>query len=617
MIEFARPLALASLLAIPVIVLLYLLRPRRRRVVLSTTVLWRAVLEERERGLGFDRLLRDLSLLLLVATALALGLALADPRWITRSQDPGDIVLVLDVSASMKTRAGIGTTRFDQALAQAQTIVNGLPRGARMLLITSGRKAAIRSGFDSDRDTLRRVLAQIRPGDEAGRPKEALALAQSLLRNRDQGRIYFLTDGAFDPDVDPRSPQVVFRIVGAAARNVAVTRFDLRQETASDDRFQILMTLRNYTDARTVAPASVTLEGRVLFSEPIELGANEARTLILPFSGRAAGRAVARIDVDDDLAADNQAFAVASIDEPRVLLYTAGNFYLESVLRALPGVALVTRAWTPDENIVRLAQTHGVVVFDGIAPPALPAGNFLLVNSIPADLPFSEAGSVSQPAVRGSGESALMRDVDVTALSVDRARRVVIDARTPGLQRLFWSAETPLALALLDENRKVVYLGFVLRESNFPRQAGFPLFIAHSLEWLCSREEAWKSTHVAAGLSVPITAPAGAAQVIVHKPSGAAEALPLEGRPLRFDATAEAGIYRYAIGDVGRDFAVSLTDDRESDINRRWFPREGTRERGAGSAAQAVLSLWPYLLLLALLLLILEWVLWSGRRSHA
>lgn len=616
MIQFAHPLALASLLAIPIIVLLYLLRPRRRRVVLSTTALWQAALKERERGLGFERLLRDLSLLLLVAAALVLGLALADPQWVTRSKEPGDIVLVLDVSASMKARSGLGSTRFDQARAQAAEILNDLPRDARMLVITSGRKAVIRSGFESDRDGLRRVLAEIRPGDEAGRPREALALAQSLLRNREQGRIYFITDGAFDPEVDPRSPQVVFRIVGAPARNVALTRFDLRQETANDDRFEVMMALHNYTDRRVVAPASVTLEGRRLFSEPIELAAGEARTLTLPFGGRAAGRAVARIDVDDDLAADNQAFAVASADSPRVLLYTSGNFYLESVLRALPGVELVTRKWTPDEDLTRLAQAHDIVVFDGIAPPALPAGQFLLVNSVAAGLPFSESGWVAQPAIRGSGESALMRDVDISALRIDRARRVVIDERTPGLQRLFWSAETPLALALLDESRKLVYLGFDLRQSNFPRQAVFPLFIGRSVEWLRAREAGWTPTHVAAGSSYPITPPAGAVQVIVHKPSGATETLPVERASVLFDATTEAGLYRYAGGDRTRDFAVSLVDDRESDINRRWVPGDRTEARGLDNAAQAVLPLWPHLLALALLLLILEWGLWS-RRSHA
>src|SRR5688572_5543335 len=193
MIEFAYPVALLSLLAIPLILVLYLLRPKRRRVVLSTTALWRAALKDREHGLGLRRLLANASLLLLLASALALGLALAGPQWLTRASESADTVLVLDVSASMKTRSGGGRTRFDEALAEAAGIVDGLPRDGRMLVMTSGRKARLRTGFEPDRGALRHVLSQLRAGDEAGRPREALALALSLLRDREQGRIYFLT----------------------------------------------------------------------------------------------------------------------------------------------------------------------------------------------------------------------------------------------------------------------------------------------------------------------------------------------------------------------------------------------------------------------------------------
>jgi hypothetical protein len=259
MIELAYPAALLSLLAIPLLIGLHLLRPRRRRIVLSTTALWQAALKDREPRVGLRTLLRNLSLLLLLASALALALALAGPQWLTRASGGTDTVLVLDVSASMKTRSGVGKTRFDLALAEASKMVDGLPRDGRMLVMTSGHKALLRTGFETDRDALRRALAQIRPSDEAGRPREALASALSLLRGREEGRIYFLTDGAFDPDVDPGSPQVVFRVVGGPARNVAITRFDFRQELAAEDRFQVLMTVRNYTDTTVAVPASVSL----------------------------------------------------------------------------------------------------------------------------------------------------------------------------------------------------------------------------------------------------------------------------------------------------------------------------------------------------------------------
>jgi len=618
-IQFAFPAALLALLAIPLLLVLHLLRPTPRRVVLSTTELWQAALRDRESSRGLRRLLRNLSLLLLLAIALALGLALAGPQWLTRASEGADTVLVLDVSASMKSRSGIATTRFDQALAEASGIVDGLPRDGRMLVMTSGRKALLRTGFESDRGALRRALAQLRPGDEAGRPREALALALALLRGRSDGRIYFLTDGAFDPDADPGSPQVVFRVVGRPARNVAITRFDFRQERASEDRFQMLMTVRNYTDTPVTVPASATLDGRVLFQRTLELAARDTQTLVLAFPGRALGQAIARIDVDDDLAADNQAFAAVNLHDPlRVLLLSRGNFYLESVLEALPNVELVKRDELGTEDLARLARSHDVVVFDGIAAPELPPGNFLLVNTVAPGLPFSEAGRVTQPGILGSGPSALMRGMDLTAVRIDEARRVVARERVPGLQRLFWSRETDLALALLDEGLKVVYLGFDLAGSNFPRQAAFPLFISQGMEWLRPRGDDRLSSHIAAGATHSIGVPAAQTQVTVRAPSGAAVTSEVKDGTAAFDATAAAGIYRYTVGDVARYFAVSLTDARESDVNSRWAS-SARREpaQPASNDAQTLVPLWPYLLVVALVLLALEWFVWSWSRSRA
>jgi hypothetical protein len=618
MIQLAYPLALLSLVAIPVLLALHLLRPRRRRVVVSTTTLWQAALREREHAHGFRRLLRNLSLLLLLAAVLALGLALSGPQWPAGTGAAGDAVLVLDVSASMKTRSGLGATRFDEALAEAGRIVDRMPGDGRMLLMTSGRKAVLRTGFESDRELLRRALADLRPGDEAGRPGEALGLALSLLRGRSQGRVYFVTDGAF-AQAAPDSPQVEFRVVGEPARNVAVTRFDFRRELSSEDRFQVLMTVKNYTEERVVAPASASLDGRVLFRRSLELAPRGEETLVLSFTGRAAGQAVARIDVDDALAADNQAFAAVNAHDPlRVLLLTPGNFYLESALQALPGVELFKSASAPAADIAQLARSHDVLVFDGIPVPRLPSGNFLLVNTVAPGLPFADTGRAVRPGTLRRGRSALMRDVDLAAVRIDEARSVVTETPSKALQRLFWSAETDLALALLHDDVKLVYLGFDLARSNFPLQAAFPMFMSQSLDWLRPRGDGLLSTHAAAGSSRAINVPAGESQVSVRGPSGRVQTLEAKDGTAHFEDTAEAGIYRYAIGDTERTFAVSLADARESDVNSRWRPGERQEEaRPAGGGGQALVPLWPWLLALALVLLTLEWCVWTGSRTHA
>jgi hypothetical protein len=125
-------------------------------------------------------------------------------------------------------------------------------------------------------------------------------------------------------------------------------------------------------------------------------------------------------------------------------------------------------------------------------------------------------------------------------------------------------------------------------------------------------------THVEAGSTGTIALPAGETRVTVRMPSGKSETLASEGGSALFDATTDAGIYQYTVGDVTRYFAVSLADARESDVNNRWAPA-GRREdiRPARTSAQALAPLWPQLLALALLLLVLEWFVWTGSRGNA
>ncbi|MGI9334101.1 MAG: VWA domain-containing protein [Gammaproteobacteria bacterium] len=618
MIQLAYPWALLSLLSIPLILVLYSLRPSRRTVVVSSTSLWREAIRERKQGLGLQKLLSDLGLLALLLFALAMSLGLSGPSLITRSADRNDAVLVVDVSASMQT-AGTGGTRFDAAKQRAIGLIRDLPDGARMLLMTSGRAPALRSAFESESETLLRQLERIEPTDEAGQPREALALALSMLRDRETGRVYFVTDGAFDDDLDFGTSNIEVLRVGEPARNVAITRFDVRPEVGAGDRFQVLLTVRNYTDEEMVVPASVTLDRKTLLERDLRLGPGARRTLVLPLEGKASGEARARIELSDDLRADNQAFAVLGTEEAlAVLLFSKGNYYLESAFSALPNVNLTRLDTVREDDLARQARIHDVVIFDGVAPPALAPGNYLLIDAVAPGLPFEIAGSVAHPAIEGKGASALVRNVDLSGVRIDEAKRIVPGDGATGVQRLFWSEQTTLALAWLQGGVRAVFLGFDLSRSTFPLQAAFPLFLDESLSWLRPRTNRFARTQLAAGEIHTISVPEANNELIMRMPSGDAAIFELQDGALAFNDTSAAGIYRYTVGEVRRYFAVNLTDERESDVSQRAAlpdPRAATVT--SATQGQITLALWPYLVAVALGLLVLEWALWSSGRSFA
>src|SRR3982750_567333 len=96
------PIALVgALLAIP-IVLLYMLRLRRREVVVSSTFLWQQIVRDNEANTPWQRLRRNLLLFLQLIILALLVLALARPFITVPAVTTGQIELLLDASASMK-----------------------------------------------------------------------------------------------------------------------------------------------------------------------------------------------------------------------------------------------------------------------------------------------------------------------------------------------------------------------------------------------------------------------------------------------------------------------------------------------------------------------------------
>jgi hypothetical protein len=352
--------------------------------------------------------------------------------------------------------------------------------------------------------------------------------------------------------------------------------------------------------------------------------------MLMPFTGRAFGRATASIDIDDDLSSDNRAYAVANVsDTTHVLLFSPGNFYLQSVLSALPNVQINLATAASAENIEREARRHDVVIFDRTPAPALPAGNFLLLGALAPNLPFQATGSVIKPDIKGSGESALMQGVDLTAVRIDEALKIPLQRASASTQRLFWSADSELALALLDEHKRVVVLGFDINRSNFALQAAFPLFITRALEWLHPQGLDGTHTQIHAGEPYAIEAGAAHSELIMRTPQGEGFVYELDNGALLYEDTSMAGIYRYSVDDVVRYFAVNLTNAAESDIRPRasdliaaataaTSTGAGTDDRPATATdgALVIKALWPQLSVLLLILLLTEWLLWCTGRRH-
>lgn len=155
--QFLTPLAFALVaLAIPII-LLYMLKLRRKQVQVSSTFLWEQLLREQQANTPWQKLKRNLLLILQLLILAALIFALARPALQIPTVASGSVIVLLDASASMNA-TDISPSRFNSANNSVDAIINGLNPASSLTLILVGETPQILIASESDKSLLKAAL---------------------------------------------------------------------------------------------------------------------------------------------------------------------------------------------------------------------------------------------------------------------------------------------------------------------------------------------------------------------------------------------------------------------------------------------------------------------------
>ena len=422
--------------AIPLIIFLHSLKPKGLRVRTTTMFLWERVLRERPLGTRLGWLLRkNLLLVLQLLAATALIAALADPFLRYFGSASGDVVVVVDLSASMKTKAN-GGVRFDGARRKLLSRIDRLGAGQRMMVIGAAVEPRLLTPFTTDRRRLRETARSLEATDAPGRVKEAILFSHAFLKRGSSDRIVLLSDGAFAGAEEFANPggHLHFVRVDGGADNLAILGFEVRRQPEPASSAEIMVHVKNFTTRGVRAPLSLTLDGKPLARVEIDLGAQNRRVMIFPYDGHLEGQLVARLEVDDDFATDNQAYLALTERPPLRLLYVGpGNVYLSRLLRLFPHVHVDSVAqWDPALE----RAGFDVTIFDRVAAPALAQGNVILIDTTAPNLPITITGKVENPRVLAPiARHPLTAGLQLGDLRVEEARRVAIKGEGTVLAR--------------------------------------------------------------------------------------------------------------------------------------------------------------------------------------
>jgi len=596
-VTFGVPAALWGLLAIPFIVLLYLLRVRRREQPVSSVLLWQRSAPALAAYRPTRRIERSLLLLLQIAAAAMLVAALAHPSVIEQGLAPGDLMLVLDLSLSMRAH-DVPPTRFDRARAEALDIVARLRPGQRAGIVIAGSRPGILVPLTADRARLAAALRAAVPWDAVGDIAGAVALAAGQPLGP-EGRIIVWTDAAHAEL--PALPAVSYRMLGTSDDNVGITAF---RTTRDPEGAEALLRVDNFGAQSRRVPIEISHLQRVVYRDTIDLPPGGHRTLVVPVRG--AGVFQAHLHIQDQLPDDNEASTVIDPSPlPSVLLVSAGNPYLERLLRVLPlGGATETQVLDPASW-----GAYGVIILDRVNPGPLPPGDYLLIASFPPNLPVSVTGNAEQPRIAAWDQAdPVLRFVDLSDVHLARASAL----STQGGRSLA-GGDSPLLWAYEGGGVRALLLGFALQDSDLPQRVAFPILIANSLAWLGGG-----ALDVAVGEAPQVPAGGSSVAVLVD-PKGRRGPVRATNGVFLLPPLTRAGVYRLESGGQIREITARVVDSRAGAIRPGAAPRQGPRIRGEGTGGQrallAQIPISPWFLLAAVAAVTGEWMLATRRRG--
>ncbi|HWP64257.1 MAG TPA: VWA domain-containing protein [Candidatus Binatia bacterium] len=657
------PLALLGLLFLPAILAMYLLRLRRKETIVASTLLWQGLVADVEANAPWQRLRRSLLLLVQLLLAVLLVFLAARPVVERPAGLARDLVLVVDVSASMAA-TDVRPNRLAAAKEAAIAALADLPAGGTVSVIAAGRTARIVANATTDLGRVRAAIAGLEPAPERGDLGDALRLAAALAARSGDAEILVATDAAGPvPEVRLEIPVRVLP-VGRGRDNQAIAALAVRSTPSGVGRslfVSIVNTDLEAAERRLVVSADgIPIEARDVFLDPqtrteivvddLPEGIGSVEVALLGRDGD-AGRPA------DNLALDDRAWAVVPpVRLRRILLVSEGDPYLETALSYLPGTELYGIR-PADYGPATHPELFDLIIFESTLPATLPSRPILAIAP-PRSSPLGEVvGTLTEPGIgRLDPGEPLLRYVDLSTVHIAEAKRLVLPdwARVvvPGPEG------APLLYAGSRLGLPTAVLAFEPRRSDLPLQVAFPILVANLAGELMGGGEP-PSEPLAPGDPVELTIPEGATGLRIERPDGIVHELvpgTPEARTVTYAATELLGVYTVrpiaagssaasptpttgpsptptAGGSPGTGgsspspvpadptapgrFAVDLLDVGESTIapgSPASLEALGRRIGGAGTAPDrppARDEIWPWLALLALLGLLVEWIVYE------
>jgi Mg-chelatase subunit ChlD len=600
------------------VVALYLLKQRPRRVVVPAVALWEALLGQRDAAALWTRLRRIWSLLLALLVMGLVLFAIADLRR-GSVQARRSVLILIDASASMAARDE-RPSRLERAREKARALLDTLGAADRALIVQVDSQATALSPLSEDGVALRRALADVHQTDLAGDLAPAAQLALDVLGKQERAELVLISDGNLSgseradallrglPNLNVR-----YLSVGKSTRNFAITSFSVRRYPLDKTHHESIVTVTSFAPSDERVRLTIRAGTALLHDEVLLVPHGQSLTRTLADLAGADDALEARIEPvagKDMLASDDRAFAtLPPRARTRVLVVSSGNRYLEAAL--LLDEYLELDETTPERYSD--AGNHDVVVFDRFVPRILSAPSlFLGPRDSGSGAVLKLEGEESRPFFdRIEREHPLVRLCALADVNSARAPNIQLEPDDHVIAAT--ASKLPLIFAGMRTGQPFAALAIDVRESDLPLRPAWPLFVLGAIDHLHGDNQT-SVERSEAGSVIRVSLPEGTREAELRTEDGTRELLHAAQGQLRI-VRERAGLYTLSAQGVTARLAINVPAASEGDIAPRPHVLRDAEHTGTVRAQRHWFGerTWPALLLFALLLLAAEWLTFHRR----
>ena len=196
--SFLYPIGLIALIGIPILIIIYIIKPRYQEKKITSTYIWRLSLKYKKKKRPIQWLQKSLLFFIQLLIITLLALSIARPELLLQAKSK-EKVIIIDASASMNTESN-GETRFEKAIKKIQDQVKTVDEDDPMTLILCNNNPEYLVNRESSTKYIEYVLKNLECTFEEANYEEAIKLANKILDINKDAEVILYTDHNFSQE---------------------------------------------------------------------------------------------------------------------------------------------------------------------------------------------------------------------------------------------------------------------------------------------------------------------------------------------------------------------------------------------------------------------------------